>query len=281
MLKTGFQADAQPLGSHPDRRERRWFQPLNPPQRSWHGCTVWIVGASSGIGRATAAALHARGARVILSARGRDALDAFAAQHPGAVALPLDACDADASRDAALAILAMGPLDLVVYCAGYYRELRATHFDLAEMLKHEQVNYVGALNVLDAVLPHLLARGSGHISLVASVAGYRGLPKSLAYGPTKAALINLAETLYGDLRDSGVGVSLVCPGFVDTPLTAGNQFRMPALITPEQAAAEILRGWARGRFEIHFPRRFTLWMKALRWLPHRAYFALVRRFTGL
>ena len=98
---------------------------------------------------------------------------------------------------------------------------------------------------------------------------------------TKAALINLAETLFLDLRALGVGVSVVNPGFVDTPLTQQNDFRMPALLTPDQAAAAVLRGWAHGRFEVHFPRRFTLWLKLLRVVPYRLYFALVRRVTGL
>jgi short-subunit dehydrogenase len=109
------------------------------------------------------------------------------------------------------------------------------------------------------------------------VAGYRGLPQSLAYGPTKAALINLAETLYLDLHRKGIGVSLINPGFVQTPLTQGNAFTMPALLTPEQAATAILKGWAQGAFEVHFPKRFTLCLKALRLLPYRAYFALIRR----
>jgi NAD(P)-dependent dehydrogenase (short-subunit alcohol dehydrogenase family) len=247
----------------------------------WHGKTVWLVGASSGIGQATAHALHARGARVVVSARNTQALDDFVRSHTGALALPLDASDAAAVKVAAQTVLALGPLDLLMYCAGYYRELRATEFDLAEMLQHQQVNYTGALYLLDAVLPALLKRGSGHISLVGSVAGYRGLPKSLAYGPTKAALINLAETLHVDLKPSGVGVSIVNPGFVETPLTAQNQFSMPALITPAQAATEILAGWARGEFEIHFPKRFTLWMKTLRVLPYALYFPAIRKFTGL
>lgn len=255
--------------------------PYNPPLRDWHGKTVWLVGASSGIGHATAHALHEAGAKVVVSARNGAALEAFVAAHPGAQALMLDASDAAAVKTAAQSLLAQGPLDLMMYCAGYYREQRATGFDLADMLRHQQVNYVGALYVLDAVLPAMLQRGSGHISLVGSVAGYRGLPQSLAYGPTKAALINLAETLYLDLQASGVGVSLVNPGFVETPLTAGNQFSMPALISPAQAATEILAGWARGEFEIHFPKRFTLWMKTLRVLPYALYFPAIRKFTGL
>jgi len=112
---------------------------------------------------------------------------------------------------------------------------------------------------------------------VGSVAGYRGLPNSLAYGPTKAALINLAETLYLDLQPEGVGVSLINPGFVDTPLTRQNQFKMPALISADQAAQEILTGWARGEFEIHFPKRFTRWIKTMQLLPYTAFFALTRR----
>ncbi len=255
--------------------------PYNPPLRDWHGKTVWLVGASSGIGQATAHALHEAGAKVVVSARNGAALEAFVAAHPGAQALVLDASDAVAVKTAAQSLLAQGPLDLMMYCAGYYREQRATGFDLADMLRHQQVNYVGALYVLDAVLPAMLQRGSGHLSLVGSVAGYRGLPQSLAYGPTKAALINLAETLYLDLQASGVGVSLVNPGFVETPLTAGNQFSMPALISPAQAATEILAGWARGQFEIHFPKRFTLWMKTLRVLPYALYFPAIRKFTGL
>lgn len=255
--------------------------PYNLPLRDWHGKTVWLVGASSGIGQATAHALHAAGARVVVSARNGAALEAFAAAHPGAQALMLDASDAAAVQAAAQSLLARGPLDLVMYCAGYYREQRATGFDLADMLRHQQVNYAGALYVLAAVLPAMLQRGRGHLSLVGSVAGYRGLPQSLAYGPTKAALINLAETLYLDLQASGVGVSLVNPGFVETPLTAGNRFSMPALISPAQAATEILAGWARGEFEIHFPKRFTLWMKTLRVLPYALYFPAIRKLTGL
>jgi NAD(P)-dependent dehydrogenase (short-subunit alcohol dehydrogenase family) len=257
------------------------MKPLNPPMAQWQGRTVWLVGASSGIGRALAEALHTAGARVAASARNAQALQALADGHPGLRALPLDVGDASAVRQAAERLQADGGIDCVVYCAGHYKPLRATAFDLAEMLRHDQVNYVGALHVLDAVLPGLLARGSGHISLISSVAGFRGLPLSLAYGPTKAALINLAETLYIDLRDRGLGVSVINPGFVETPLTAQNKFAMPALMSPHQAAAAILAGWARGRFEIHFPRRFTWWLKLVRVLPFRIHQAVVRRFTGL
>jgi NAD(P)-dependent dehydrogenase (short-subunit alcohol dehydrogenase family) len=225
----------------------------------------------------------------VVSARTARPLQAFVAAHPGldpagcpwAEAVPMDVTEDASVASAAQAVLAAGPVDLVLYCAGHYRAQRATAFDLQDMLRHDQVNYAGALRVLDAVLPHLLMRQSGHISLISSVAGFRGLPQGLAYGPTKAALINLAETLYQDLQASGIGVSLVNPGFVETPLTAQNPFPMPALISPAQAAGEILAGWARGAFEIHFPRRFTCGMKLMRLLPYRLYFAAVRRLTGL
>jgi short-subunit dehydrogenase len=117
--------------------------------------------------------------------------------------------------------------------------------------------------------------------VISSVAGFRGLPKSLAYGPTKAALTNLAENLYLDLEPLGLGVSVIHPGFVKTLLTAQNDFAMPALITPEQAAEAMVAGWAKGDFDIHFPKRFTRVMKLLRLLPYRAYFPAVRRATGL
>ena len=262
---------------------------LNPRIDSWAGRTVWLVGASTGIGRATAARLHGLGARVIVSARSRDALDSFVAEHPSSDAIALDATDRDAMHDAAARIVSVhGRIDLAMYCAGTYAAMRATDFDLDVALRHTRINYDGALVMLDAVLPQMLRQakaghklGAGHISLVSSVAGFRGLPQSLAYGPTKAALINLAETLYLDLQPQGIAVSIVNPGFVETPLTAHNQFKMPALITPDEAALEILRGWRHGDFEIHFPKRFTRWLKLLRHLGYGAYFAAVRRSTGL
>ena len=255
---------------------------LNPRLTDWTGRSAWLVGASTGIGRATASLLHARGARVVVSARSAPTLAAFVAAHPGSIGLPLDVTDRVAVAAAAgEAEAACGAIDLVLYCAGHYQAMRATDFDLDEALRHVQVNQVGALHLLAAVLPRLLRQRRGHLSLISSVAGYRGLPNSIAYGPTKAALINLAETLYLDLAPLGIGVSIVNPGFVDTPLTAQNGFTMPALISPEQAALAMLEGWAAGRFEIDFPKRFTRWLKALKILPDSLYFRAVRRATGL
>ncbi len=258
-----------------------FFKPMNTPVRDWRNKSVWLIGASSGIGLATAKALHAAGARVVVSARHAAALQQFVDTHPGAQAVVLDVCDASAIHAAAQYVKAQQGLDMVMYCAGYYQAMRATDYALPELLRHLDINYTGALRVLDAVIPELLTQQRGHISLISSVAGFRGLPKSLAYGPTKAALINLAEALYYDLRPHGIGVSVINPGFVQTPLVAGNDFPMPALITPDRAAHEILKGWRSGEFHIHFPKRFTRLLLLLRQLPYRWYFALVRRGTGM
>ena len=269
---------------HASAVKRGFWSSLNPRITDWRGLRVWVIGASSGIGEATAAALHARGAQVLVSARNAASLDVFVQRHSGsagAQAWPLDVTDAAGVKATAQAILAQGPLDLVLYCAGHYNEMRATEIDMADLKKHLAINYTGVLHVIDAVLPAMAARGEGHLSLISSVAGFRGLPKSLAYGPTKAALTNLAENLYLDLEPLGLGVSVIHPGFVQTPLTAQNDFTMPALITPEQAAEAMIAGWATGDFDIHFPKRFTRVMKLLRLLPYRAYFPAVRRATGL
>ena len=259
------------------------FAPLNPRIGDWRGRRVWLVGASSGIGEALARRLADRGARLALSARREAPLRALAAAHaPEALVEPLDVADAAAVQAAHDRIVdAWQGLDLVVWLAGTYAPMRGTEFDLRLALDTLAANQTGLLHGAAAVLPTLVRQRSGGLAIVSSVAGYRGLPRALAYGPTKAALINFAETLYLDLHPIGVGVYLINPGFVETPLTAQNDFRMPALISTDEAAREIVEGFERGRFEIHFPRRFTRTMKLLQLLPQRLYFAAVRRATGL
>jgi NAD(P)-dependent dehydrogenase (short-subunit alcohol dehydrogenase family) len=256
--------------------------PLNPPIADWAGRRVWLVGASTGIGAATARLLLARGAKVAVSARSRERLADVVAGHAQGLALPADVTRPESLAAALGAIReAWDGADLVVLLAGAYAPVRAWELTAAVARGHVEVNLMGVYHALAAVLPDFLARGAGGIAIVSSVAGYRGLPKALVYGPTKAALINLAEALYLDLAPRGIAVYVVNPGFVATPLTAQNEFRMPALITPEVAAAELVRGLERGRFEIHFPKRFTLWLRLMRCLPYRWYFAAVRRSTGL
>lgn len=257
-----------------------WFRSLNTPITDWQGRRVWIVGASSGIGAALAADLDARGARLALSARSAGRLRDVAEGMRDVMVLPLDVTDAGAFTPAMMQILdAWGGLDLVILNAGTYTPLRAWDLttDIARQTVH--TNLLGVMDGVAAVVPQMLRQQCGAIAIVGSVAGYRGLPKALAYGPSKAALINFAETLYLDLAPQGVSVFIINPGFVATPLTAQNDFDMPALISAEDAARRIVRGFAGGAFEIHFPQRFTRVMKLLRWLPDRLYFSLVSRGT--
>jgi NAD(P)-dependent dehydrogenase (short-subunit alcohol dehydrogenase family) len=174
---------------------------------------------------------------------------------------------------------ALGGIDLVLNFAGTYREMRPWNIDLAAVRDIVTLNLTGAFNLLAAAQPHLKS-GCG-FGLVSSVAGYGGLPNSLAYGASKAALINLAASLWLDYRSRGVAVYLVNPGFVETPLTAKNRFPMPFLIKADEAARAIVAGLERGAFEIHFPRRFSRMLKLLNLLPYRLYFWCVRKFTGL
>ncbi len=255
---------------------------MNPKFTDWRNQRVWLVGASSGIGAALAIELQALGAKVALSARRANALTALVNNPANTLVLALDVTDPLACSTALETIKAQwGGVDLVVWLAGTYSPMRAETFDTALAVQVLRVNYEGLLHGLGSIIPQMRAQQSGTIALVSSVAGYGGLPKSLAYGPTKSAMINLAENLYIDLRPKGIGVVLVSPGFVDTPLTQQNEFKMPALITTEVAAQAMLRGFEKGQFEIAFPKRFTNWLRLLRLMPYSIYFRIVSRFTGL
>jgi short-subunit dehydrogenase len=250
---------------------------MNPKIVDWSGKRVWLVGASSGIGAALAGELARLGARVALSARRVDKLRAL--DIPDALLLPCDATDTASLAGARASLLAAWRgVDLVIYLAGDYVPMRTKDFDLAVAEKVITVNFNGGMRLAATVLPDLQAGGG--IAFVASVAGYRGLPKALAYGPGKAALIHFAECLHLDLAPQGIGVWVINPGFVATPLTAKNDFAMPALLTPERAALATVDGLKTGKFEIHYPKRFTRVMKLLALLPYSLYFPLVRRLTG-
>jgi short-subunit dehydrogenase len=251
---------------------------LNPKITAWQGKRVWIVGASTGIGEALARALAPVGAQLLLSARGMERLDALAASISGASVLGLDVSEASAWPAAAEAARArLGGLDVVIFNAGTYESLRAWALTAESIRRTMEVNVFGVMNGVAAVLPGMLVAGGGHLVIVGSVAGYRGLPNAAAYGASKAALINFAESIWMDLAPKNIAVTLVSPGFVATLLTAQNAFHMPALISAEEAARQILGGLARGEFEIHFPKRFSRFLKLLGLLPARLYFALVSR----
>jgi short-subunit dehydrogenase len=249
---------------------------LNPKIVNWQGKVVWLVGASTGIGYALAKLLHQHDASVIVSARSENKLNAFTAEYPGSTAIACDVTNAEQVMGAAAEILSKHPqIDVVFYCAGYYTpqaaSLSKNPIDLLEIEQHMSLNFTGALTVLHACLAK-----TKHVALVASVAGYQTLPNALAYAPSKAAIQRLAEGLYIDLHNQGIGVTIINPGFVETPMTAQNDFRMPALISADTAAKAILKGMSAGRFEIHFPLRFTFWVKLLSMLPYRLYFAVCR-----
>lgn len=251
---------------------------LNLPITAWASQRVWIVGASSGIGLALAEALLNRGARVAVSARKTAPLAELASRHPDtALAVPMDITRAEDWPEAHGRIIdAWQGIDIMVFCAAAYHPVRAWEIDTDLASRMIDTNLTSALRGIATVLPGMLGKGQGHISLIASVAGYMGLPKSLVYGPTKAALINLAESLYLDVHDKGIGVSIINPGFVDTPLTKGNDFKMPALTSPAVAAEEIIKGLEHGQFEIHFPKRFTCWLRMIRRLPYPVKFRLLK-----
>ncbi|MCB1881775.1 MAG: SDR family NAD(P)-dependent oxidoreductase, partial [Gammaproteobacteria bacterium] len=243
-----------------------------------NGKRVWIVGASSGIGEALVHRLRRSGARLALTARNEAALRELASA--GELVLPADVTDAGSLRARYdLLLREFGGLDLLVYCAGVYTPMRAWEIDLPLVRETIEINLLGVYNLLDLVVPSFSETGAGAICLVSSVAGYTGLPKALAYGPGKAALINLAQTLYTDLSPLGIGVYLINPGFVATRLTRKNDFRMPALISPDAAATAIIAGLGRGDFEIRFPRGFTGGMKRLGRLPDRLRFYLIGKLV--
>jgi NAD(P)-dependent dehydrogenase (short-subunit alcohol dehydrogenase family) len=171
-----------------------------------------------------------------------------------------------------------GPIDLAVLNAGTWNVVKLDDFEPTAFRASMDVNYLGVVNGIAAVLPGMLARGRGHIAVVSSVAGYRGLPKAAAYGPTKAALINLVESLRPELEARGITISLVSPGFVETPMTSVNKFPMPFLMPVERAAERMLGGLVKGRYEIVFPRRLAYGMKLLRLLPNAVFFWIVRNF---
>jgi len=239
---------------------------------SFAGKQIWIIGASAGIGAALARALAAEGARLILSARDGTALTTLAADCPGAESLPLDLARRE-TLVAAVENLRGRRLDAVICTAALYHPGRVGDLDPAQMEELVRVNLLGTLDVARLVPP--LIRDGGQLVLFGSVAGYLGLPRGQAYSATKAGVNNLAETLRVELAPR-IDVRLVCPGFVRTRLTEKNSFAMPCVLTPEEAAQEVLRGLGRKGFEIHFPKRFTLAIKLLRALPY----ALSLRITA-
>ncbi|MCG8510935.1 MAG: SDR family NAD(P)-dependent oxidoreductase [Rhodospirillales bacterium] len=246
--------------------------------------TVWITGAGKGIGRALALLYAAKGRPVAISARTEKDLDTLAeeaAPLPGLVrAYTLDVTNEDDVRKTVEAIEAeMGPIALAVLNAGTHIPVHAKSFESGPFRTLTEVNFFGVVHGLTALIPRMIERRSGHLAVVSSVSGYRGLPTASAYGATKAALINMCEALKPELEQNDVSLSLIKPGFVKTPLTDRNDFPMPFLVSAEEAAERIAAGLDRKAFEIAFPRLFVWGLKLMRCLPYALYFRLVRRLV--
>jgi NAD(P)-dependent dehydrogenase (short-subunit alcohol dehydrogenase family) len=253
----------------------------NPAISDWTNRRVWILGASSGIGAALARELAARGARVAVSARRRDPLQVLAKDLPHSLVLVCDASDPQQIATAAAKLQAKwGGIDMAIYAAGVWYPMDASELGAEAIDATLDINLRGAMHFAATLIPLLRQAGSGALAFIGSVAGYRALPRAVVYGTSKAALAYFAATLHLELTPAGIGVYLVSPGFVDTPMTVSNDFPMPAMIPPDQAAQEIVAGFASSDFEIHFPKRLTRPMRWARMLPDGLYFPLVRKLTG-
>lgn len=243
---------------------------------------AWLVGASSGIGAELARRMAVGGWRVALTARRAERLEALCAASPDSLySFPGDVTDPEGLKTLAQRIESeLGPVELCILNAGDYEPMGLDDFDVSLFRRLMEVNYLGAVHGLDAVMPAMRARGRGQILITASLAGYRGLPRAAPYGATKAALISLAESLQPELAAEGVRLRVINPGFVKTPLTDKNRFVMPFLMTTEQAAEAIMQGLRKDGFEIRFPWRFAFMMGLLRLLPNGLYLRIARRMVS-
>ncbi len=246
---------------------------------------IWITGASSGIGRSVALELARRGWTVAASARREAELEALASEASGfsgrIVAHAVDVTDAGAMQETLLNIeRAHGAVALSFFNAGIAPYISAPDIDVLAVKQAFDVNVMGVVHGIAAVMPVMARRGYGQIAVNASIAGYGGLPRSSAYGASKAALINMCESLRFDCENLGLVMQLVNPGFIETPLTDKNDFPMPFLMKNHEAAQRVCDGFLKGGFEITFPRRFSYLLKFINLLPYPLYFAVIGKTTG-
>jgi short-subunit dehydrogenase len=246
---------------------------MNKKIKNWKNVNVWLVGASDGIGAALGRKLLALGANVTLSSRRKEKLDEIAREFPNANVQTLDVLDLDRAKEISLGF---SRLDLVIFMAADYSPMRSDELDAKRAGQIVDINLKGAINVSTVALDVFKKQKSGHLSLVASIAGFIGLPQSSVYGSTKAALINFGESLYHDLKPMGLDISIVNPGFVKTRLTEKNDFDMPFIMTPEEAADHIIKGYEKGCFAITFPFVFSLFFRTIRILPYSLHFKLLK-----
>ncbi|SCA56558.1 Short-chain dehydrogenase/reductase SDR [Candidatus Terasakiella magnetica] len=233
---------------------------------------VWITGGGSGIGKALALRLVEEKYQVFISGRNMEKLVSV-----GWGTIPV-LCDITNTKNVKNALDEIGPIDLAILNAGTYEPGPTINTSIENMYHAMEVNYFGTVNCIQALLPYMKKHG-GHLAVVASLAGYRGLPNASGYGPSKAAVINLCESMKAELYDTQIKLQLINPGFVKSPLTDKNSFDMPYLMEPDEAAAEIIKGLNSNAFEIAFPSPFVRQMKILKWLPDRFYFPLIRKLV--
>ncbi len=242
---------------------------------------VWITGASSGIGRAVAEKFASENWIVAISARRFELLNELA-KKKNIFSYPMDVTDFVKTQEVFNKIINdLGDIDLCIFCSGTYERKLEKEINVESMELTMEVNFFGTVNCIKAVEKYFKDRKNGHISIVSSIAGYRGLPKSSGYGPSKAALSNLAESLYFDFKKYNIRVSLISPGFIKTPMTDKNEFHMPFIKSPEFAANKIYDGLVKSNnFEITFPKQLTIIFKFLKILPNKIYLFLVGKILG-
>jgi len=237
---------------------------------------IWITGASSGIGKALAEKFASEGWKVAISARRKEILDEMASNE-NISSYPLDVTNQDQINNVFTKIISdFGNLDLCVFSSGTYDPKMEKEINIQQNKFVMETNFFGVLYCIKSVEKYFKDKKNGHISIVSSIAAYRGLPNSSGYGPSKAALTNLTESLYFDFKKYNVRISLVSPGFIKTPLTDKNDFPMPFIKSPKFAADEMFKGLTKTKaFEIHFPKALTVLLKFLRILPYKIYLFLI------
>ncbi|MFC7705745.1 SDR family NAD(P)-dependent oxidoreductase [Plastorhodobacter daqingensis] len=241
--------------------------------KDWQGKRYWLVGASEGLGRALADRMSRAGVEIIASARNEARLADLVAELPGRSSyVPVDVSDRKSVEAAAAEV---GPVDGVVYLAGVYWPVSATDWDPVHVERMCDVNFTGCARVMGAVVPGMIERGSGHVVITGSLSGFRGLPGAIGYGASKAAVMSLAESMRVDLRETGVAVQVVNPGFIRTRLTDKNDFSMPFMMEAEDAAREVFEHMTTDHFGKSFPRGFSWLFRAGRFLPDWAFYRLM------
>lgn len=240
--------------------------------KDWQGKRYWLVGASDGLGAALAQTLNRAGAEVIVSARSEDKLAALVADLPGKASFQtIDVSDTDSVKAAAAAV---GEVDGVVFLAGVYWPFGAQNWDADQANAMADINFTGLMRVMGQVVPAMVARDAGHIVITSSLTGFRGLPRSIGYTASKAGTMSLAESMYADLRKTGVQVQVVNPGFIKTQLTEKNDFTMPFIMEPEEAARAVFEHMGTDTFKKSFPTVFSWLFRLSQFMPDWLYYRI-------